>query len=652
MKRPASFAPARALAAALLCSFVAAVPAAAADAPEGAASAPAPAESASAPASAEPASAPAPAEPASAPAAPPNTRTIVIEAPTRLRELLEANLDIERATRLPATDSLDDSEWGRLVAVAPAQARELLETEGFFRADVQATADTADPHLVRIHVEPGPQATVGRLTIEFDGVVVTKVEQGDADAALLEDQVRDAWPLKPGKPFRNADWSSAKSQALSKMRTQGYAAVAWTATSAQVDPATNTVRLFLVVDSGPQFLAGNLVVEGLERQPEKVVRDLAGWGPGVPLTQQRLQDYTDRLTKTGLFDQVAVVYDPDPEQAAHATVTVHVHEPQLQQVTVAVGYGSTSGPHISLEHKHRLIFGYPATLTNKIQYGNEIQQWDIDLATHPAEKFHSWVAGGSVGLIRSTDDVVRTQYIRFGRTRDTTVLDRLVFGQVLHSDTCTPASFPGVVVIPQPYDCVNAFAVSLNEHVVFRRLDSIVLPTDGWSMSGQVGTGVAGSPSTNWGPYVRLYGRLTGYKPLGDSWYGQARVEAGQIIVKDGVAMPDAEQWRAGGEDSVRGYEWRALGPLTQYQRVVGGNALVTTSVEVSHPFTARLPSVWWAAFVDAGRAAYRFSDLTMALGYGLGLRWRSPVGPLRVDWSWGEEVHKGRIDLAVGIAF
>jgi translocation and assembly module TamA len=636
MKRRASFAPARALAVALLCSAMAAARVAAADAPEAAASAPAGAASA----------------PEGAASAPPNTRAIVIEAPDKLRELLQANLDIERATRLAATDSLDDSEWGRLVAVAPAQARELLETEGYFGAQVQAAADATDPQVIRIHVEPGQQATVGRLTIEFDGIVVTKVEQGDADATLLEKQVRDAWPLKPGKPFRNGDWSSAKSQVLSKMRTQGYAAVAWTATSAQVDPATDTVRLFMVVDSGPQFLAGNLVVEGLERQPEKAVRDLAGWGPGVPLTQQRLQDYTDRLTKTGLFDQVAVVYDPDPEQAAHATVTVHVHEPQLQQVTVAVGYGSTSGPHISLEHKHRLIFGYPATLTNKIQYGNEIQQWDIDLATHPAENFHSWVAGGSVGLIRSTDDVVRTQYIRFGRTRDTSALDRLVFGQVLHSDTCTPASFPGQVVIPQPYDCVNAFAVSINEHVVVRRLDSIVLPTEGWSLSGQVGSGMAGSPSTNWGPYLRLYGRLTGYEPLGDSWFGQARVEAGQIIVKDTVAMPDAEQWRAGGEDSVRGYEWRALGPLTQYQRVVGGNALVTTSVEVSHPFTARLPSVWWAAFVDAGRAAYRFSDLTMALGYGLGLRWRSPVGPLRVDWSWGEEVHRGRIDLAVGIAF
>jgi translocation and assembly module TamA len=693
MKRPASFAPARPLVLLLLGLAAATFDASAADAP---APAPAPAEAASAPAAAPAAAASAPgdaasaaaeaasaaAEAASAPAeeTPANTRTIAIQAPSKLRDLLEANLDIERAKRLPPSDSLDDSEWARLLALAPAQAKALLETEGFFRANVEASVDAGDPHLVHINVDPGPQATIGRLTIDFDGVIVTKVEQGDRDAAALEAEIRQSWPLKPGAGFRNADWSGAKSQVLSKMRTNAYAAAAWTATSAQIDPATNTVRLFLVVDSGPQFLSGNLVVEGLERQPEQVVRDLAGWGAGVPVTQKRLQDYTDRLTKTGLFDQVAVVYDPDPEQAGHATVTVHVHEPPLQQATVAVGYGTQSGPHITFEHKHRRVFGYAATMTNKLQYGNEIQQWDLDVTTHPAEQFHSWLFGGSVGRIATTDDVVRTQYVRFGRTRDTSALDRLVFAQVLHSDQCTPLPpVPGVHVPPPPprdtalgdprehpeaapvldinaggagFDCVNAYGLSLNEHAVWRRLDSIVLPTQGWSLAAQVGVGEAGGPDSQWGPYVRLYGRLTGYEPLGGAWYGQARVEAGQILVKNNVAMPDAEQWRAGGEDSVRGYEWRSLAPLNDNGYVVGGNALLTSSVEVSHPFTARLPSVLWAAFFDAGNAANRFDDYTMKLGYGLGLRWRSPVGPLRVDWSWGQAVHRGRLDLAVGIVF
>jgi len=117
--------------------------------------------------------------------------------------------------------------------------------------------------------------------------------------------------------------------------------------------------------------------------------------------------------------------------------------------------------------------------------------------------------------------------------------------------------------------------------------------------------------------------------------------------------MPDAEQWRAGGEDSVRGYSWRSLGPLDRNGNVIGGNSLITSSIEVAHPFTERLPSVLWATFYDAGSAASRFGDLKIDRGYGVGLRWRSPVGPLKIDLSHGQgEHHLLRLDLSVGVVF
>jgi translocation and assembly module TamA len=568
------------------------------------------------------------------------TRELVVDAPSPFKALLEKNLDVERAARLPEADQPDDSEWARLVAAAPAQARALAQTEGYFQADVSIEPEADNPARVHLRLVPGEPATIGRLTLDFDGELATKADTGDANALALQAQLREAWSLPPGSAFRNAEWESAKAQALSRLRAEGYAAAQWTATAAQVDPQTNKVRLFLVADTGPRFLMGNLIVEGLQRQPERNVRLLAGFGPGTPLTQARMLDYQDRLEKTGLFDQVAVIYDPDPQQAAHATLTVHVHEQSLNQAQVALGFSSTTGPRVSLEHTDRRIFGFAATLTNKLQWGRDLQSWDAALTTHPAESFHSWIVGTSLSRIRTTDDEVRAGYVRFGRTQDSNALDRMTFAQFERSIQCTP------------YDCIDARALSINQHGVWRRLDSVILPTDGYSISAQVGLGYAGGPDSDYGPYARLYGRYTGYWPVGRDWHLQGRVELGQILVKDTVAMPDAEQWRAGGEESVRGYAWRSLAPLDPYGQVVGGNALVTTSAEIAHPFTASIPSVWWAAFVDAGRAAPRFNDLKMALGYGVGVRWRSPVGPLKVDWSWGEEIHAGRIDLSIGIAF
>ena len=84
---------------------------------------------------------------------------------------------------------------------------------------------------------------------------------------------------------------------------------------------------------------------------------------------------------------------------------------------------------------------------------------------------------------------------------------------------------------------------------------------------------------------------------------------------------------------------------------IIGGNVLGTASFEVARPF-ASFPSLWGAVFIDAGRAAESWNGFKPALGYGVGLRWRSPVGPLRVDMAYGQEVRQWRLHLSVGIAF
>lgn len=595
------------------------------------------------------------------------TRELVVDAPSPFKALLEKNLDIERAARLAEADSLDDTEWARLVAAAPAQGRALAQTEGYFRAEVTVAADPADPHRILIKLVPGEPATVGRFTLEFDGELARAAESGDQKALDLQAALRSEWELQPGQVFRNGNWDGAKAQTLSALRAEGYASALWTATAAQVDPATNKARIFIVVDTGPRFLAGDFVVEGIERQAESNVRLLAGFGPGTPLTQKRLIDYQDRLQKTGLFDQVAVIYDPDPAQAAHATVTVRVHEQSLHQATVSLGWNSLTKSRITLEHIDRKVFGLPATLGNKLQWGTDVQAWDLSLATHPAESFHSWIAGTSVSSIKSTGDLVRAASVRFGRTQTSNALDRTTYAQVERSLQCTQKA--GGSTDGFQYDCVDARAVSLNQANIWRNVDSVILPTEGYSLSGQVGVGYAGGPNSfnddhaTYGPYTRLYGRVIRYWPLQHSFYLQGRLELGQIVVRSHVAMPDAQQWRAGGEDSVRGYDWRSLAPHDSHGNIVGGNSLVTAGLEIAHPVAESLPSVWWATFVDVGSAASHFSDLRwhessrsgtaeIGRGVGVGVRWRSPVGPLKIDLSKGHGIHHLHLDLSIGVVF
>jgi len=115
--------------------------------------------------------------------------------------------------------------------------------------------------------------------------------------------------------------------------------------------------------------------------------------------------------------------------------------------------------------------------------------------------------------------------------------------------------------------------------------------------------------------------------------------------------VPDPILFRAGGDDSVRGYGYRTLGPTID-GAVASGRMLATGSIEVAHPISPRYPSLWWATFLDAGNAADRWADLHAVLGYGVGMRWRSPVGPLKVDVAYGQAVQQVRLHVGVGIAF
>ncbi|MCW5610724.1 MAG: BamA/TamA family outer membrane protein [Rubrivivax sp.] len=595
------------------------------------------AEAAEAADAAAPAAAPAPASAAAA-----GVR-IEIDAPDNLRTLLERHLDLVRLGRI-AREEVDDSEWSRLIDAAPLQVRELLQTEGHFQPVVtmerEARRGDGEPELVRLIVQPGERARVARVTLEVEGPLERAAAAGDGYAAATLAQLRAAWGLPPGAPFRNGDWSDAKAATLARLRAAGFVTATWSGTAADVDVAKNEVRLFLVADSGPLFRLGSLEVEGLVAQDLQTVLNLLAAPRGSPVTETLVLDFQERLQKTGLFEGVGVTLDPDPAQAGDARVTVRLREAPLQVYTVGVGVSANIGPRASVEHVWRRVLGWPVTAVNEVEWGAKRQAWDGELSTHPDDRLYRNLLGVAIERLESSSDAVLSQRLRLGRTQDTGRIERLYF---VEAERSSRRPFGGTRS--------DAFAISYNYHGVWRQLDSVVLPTEGFSFAGQAGVGRSHGTDAASGYFTRAYGRLTGYLPLGRTWYGQARVELGQVFLRSNMVVPESQKWRAGGDESVRGYGYRSLGPLVNGV-VGGGTALATASVEVARPILASMPSLWGAVFVDAGNAADSFRALEPVWGAGIGVRWRSPVGPLRLDWAYGRELRKTRLHFSVGIAF
>ena len=147
--------------------------------------------------------------------------------------------------------------------------------------------------------------------------------------------------------------------------------------------------------------------------------------------------------------------------------------------------------------------------------------------------------------------------------------------------------------------------------------------------------------------FVRSYFREQIWLPMSGSDVVTLRVEGGYTAARSRVGIPQDYLFRVGGTQTVRGFAYQSLG-VVEGNAVVGGRVMATGSAEYTHWFG----NFGAALFMDAGGAADVLPDLHMSQGYGIGARWRSPVGPLALDFARGKGQPGTRIHFSIAVAF
>ena len=571
-----------------------------------------------------------------------------VKAPEPVRTLLLDYLDLSRFRKVPQSEAISEAELARLAAAAPAQARALLDTEGYFDAAVQVAQSSGAGGLPQLTmtVAPGPRVVVGSVTFASTAPLAPRPPtRAQASTDRLE-TMRRAWALPVGQPFRQVDWSSAKNASLGGLRGDGYPKAEWQDTRARIDATARSAALSVQVDPGPLFRLGPVRVEGVSRYDDEAVLRLAQLVPGEEYSEKKLLDFQDRIVRIGLFEGASVELDSSgPAEAA--PVLVKVKELTQQQATFGVGYSANTGPRVSVEHFDRKVFGWPWIAHTTATFGPDLKSLCTEFTSYPRENLWRNLAAANIEQLDAASETRDSWTARVGRSKDTTEFERLYYLEAsharVHNSEITTASD----------------AVSANHHWLHRDLDNILLPTSGSALSLQGGLGYgkgtlerADRPGTRHeqGPFLRTYARWNVYRPVG-AWFINTRLEAGEVFVRDAIAVPDTLLFRAGGDNSVRGYGYRTLGPEIN-GAVVGGRVLLTGSVEAEHVLLDRLPALLGAVFVDAGNAADTWRDLKPVVGVGAGVHYRSPVGPLRLDVAYGIEKKEVRLHLSVGVAF
>jgi len=552
---------------------------------------------------------------------------VVIDASAALRDVLETSVDL---IRWQSYEEMSPSLFDALVRQASDQAKEAAATEGFFSANVDVAVDrTTTPWQVKVSVTPGPQARVERASIDIQGAATTD----DAGRAAIAD-VKRAWPLAKGAPFRQPAWISAKTQAVTQLAGSGFAAAKLLSSEALVDPAANSVDVQLTIDSGPVFHLGDLEIEGLSRYPAELVRNYRTRRPGDRYSIAELDQFVRRLNGTGYFASVHAAIDADPAKADDAPVHVSVIEAPTKKLEAGLGFstdtafrGNVSYRDVDVNH-HALQMYVDARVESKLQNAS------LRFVSPPAA--NGW-SPSVFARLEQTDisGLVTKTAIAGARMSSLDERNQWQYGAAFYTD------------LQQPTGLANedAHALYVDVERAWRRVDDLVAPTRGWIALAQAGVGIPGASTRQFG---RVIVRYTMWQPISPLWSFTARADAGAVLAASRNDIPSSLLFRTGGDVSVRGYAFQSLG-IKEGDVVLPARYYFATSVEATRWIT----DLWGlATFVDAGDAFDATSDMKVALGYGLGVRVRTPIGPFRLDLAYGQESRQVRLHFSVGVAF
>ncbi|MDB5960403.1 MAG: hypothetical protein JWP59_1697 [Massilia sp.] len=587
---------------------------------------------------------------ATTPPSQPLTYSVRIDAPGALEELLQDNLDLVRWRGNPR---LDRDQLQRLIKNTPDQVRTLVATEGYYSPTVTAGLDAArGVPEARVTVVPGQPVLVGDIDLVLQGFEPV----GDSVVKFDADALRARWALPKGARFRTADWEGAKRALLRQVMQVRYPRAQLVESQAVVDPDKLRADLKVVLDSGPEVHLGELRIEGLKRYPAVIITNLNPIKPGEDYNETTLQAFQAKLQDTGYFSGVEVSADmsalldeniealTDEQQAPAAPrvrpaspvitpVVVRVTENKQKNVTAGLGLSTNTGKRAQLSYDDLDVFGL--RFKSALIFENLRQSARGDFYWPTTAKGYNDSVGAGFERTDLQGERTSVSTVAAKRAWGTPVLERSVTLEYLNELRNVDG---------QPTTSSKSFPLTYS--ITRRKLDNLLSPTVGYAYNLQLGGAVL--PILTDERFLRATGRIVNYHPVGSSGTLILRGEAGAVASREKVGVPSTLLFRAGGDQSVRGYAYQELG-IRQGTAIVPGRYLATASAEYQWWFK---PPYGVAFFYDAGNAADTVRELHPKSGYGIGARWRSPVGPINVDVAYGHAVKKVRLHFSLGFTF
>ncbi len=504
---------------------------------------------------------------------------------------------------------LTDGRMKRLHGKADKEIGDALKPFGFYRTTVSKHLSMTGPNQwVAIYIiDPGPPLPIGSVHIRIEGDA-----EGDKEFREMVNKL----PLRVGDTLNHAQYASAKTGFIKLAAERGYFDAKFVEHQMRIDLDSYTASIELHLQSGSRYRFGQISLQQEVLDTDFLSR-FVPFQQGDPYTVEQVLDLQRSLNDSQYFQDVEITLDD--EDTALGTVPVHVlltPRPRNSFI-LGTGYGTDTG------FRGKLGWEMPRVNEHGHRWDSELKLSQIGSSL--STRYRIPVFNPRTDELQFTGGVV-TEQTEITETRINTLGTNLVHTRghwrenlslTFQEENFTIAGSDGRSTLLMPG--VNWSRIWGKDRFAPRSGARVSLDFRGAS-DGAVSD-------------VSFFQSTTHMKvilPAGQSGRLIGRGTAGFTLVNAFVELPPSVRYFTGGSSTVRGYNYNSLGPRDANGAVIGGKHMLIGSIEYEHAISTKWAA---AAFYDVGDAVDNFYD-PLSKGVGIGVRWRSPVGPIRFDWA------------------
>ena len=516
---------------------------------------------------------------------------------------VSAFLTIEQERK---ADDLTERRIRRYHNRATREIEEALQPFGYYRPVIESSLEqNGDKWVARYEIDPGTPVIINTIDLLFEGA---GKDNPDVIAAA------ELLPIQAGEQLVHADYEQAKRQFRAAAVNNGYRDARYLRSEVRVYREKDQADIFLHLDTGNRaffgpvrFEGGNIAEDRLRRYIPFKTGDV--WSTAELLTLQR------GLIDSGYFSFVNIAPQPAPDDSNQVPIDVVLTPHKNQKYTIGLGFSTNFGPQGSLGWLHRRINQYGHRLSADANVSRVRKDVSTTYAI-PLSNPRTDVLEIS-GIYRKEDtDDVKSEITELRVSRNFARGDWrevLSLGYKHENDDLADSDGTSNLLIPKA-------------SWTLVRADNRLHATDGYRIELET----LGSAEALLSDVTFLQGIIRGkmVRALGKQGRLIMRADAGATATGNFESLPASNRFFTGGDNSVRGYQYKSIAPENEEGDLIGGQYLLVGSVEYDYNVYGN----WHlAAFYDVGSA---FSDtpLNASSGAGVGIRWASPVGMVRVD--------------------